>query len=75
MDKLIKREELYKLVWSKPITKIAEGYKVSDSAIIKICKKMEIPRPGLGYWTKVECGKKVYVTPLPKLSMLNCVEY
>ena len=68
MDKLIKREELYNLVWSKPITKIAKDYRVSDSAIIKICKKMEIPRPGLGYWTKVECGKKVEKTPLPKLS-------
>ena len=68
MGVLIGREELYELVWSKPITKIAKDYAVSDSAIVKMCKKMEIPRPGLGYWTKVECGKKVKVTPLPKLS-------
>ncbi|PLW68148.1 hypothetical protein [Pseudohalioglobus lutimaris] len=67
MDKLIKRKELYDLVWSKPITKIAKDYKVSDSAIIKICKKMEIPRPGKGHWTRVECGKNVKKTPLPKL--------
>ena len=68
MGDLIKRIELYKLVWSKPITKIAKDYKVSDSAIIKICKKMQIPRPGPGYWTRVECGKHVKITPLPKLS-------
>ncbi|MCP5128947.1 MAG: hypothetical protein H6985_05100 [Pseudomonadales bacterium] len=75
MADLIKREELYKLVWSKPITKIAIDYKVSDSAIIKICKKMEIPRPGLGYWTKVECGKQVKVTPLPKLTKKGVEHY
>jgi uncharacterized protein YutD len=68
MGRLINREELYNLVWSKPITKIAKDYRVSDSAIIKICKKMEIPRPERGYWTKVECGKKVRTKPLPRLS-------
>ena len=68
MRQLIMREDLYNLVWTKPITKIAKDYDVSDSAIIKICKKMEVPRPGMGYWAKVEHGKKVKVKPLGKLT-------
>lgn len=55
----IKRSELYDLVWSKPITKVAGEYGVSDSMIIKICKKLGVLRPGVGYWAKVAAGKKV----------------
>ena len=75
MRALILRNDLCNLVWSKPVTKIAQDYDVSDSAIIKICKKMEIPKPGRGYWVKVECGKKVKVTPLPKLSKKGVDRY
>ena len=63
----IKRSELYDLVWSKPITKVAEQYGVSDSMIIKICKKLGVLRPGVGYWAKVAAGKKVRQLALGKL--------
>ena len=45
---VIERKELYDLVWSKPITKIAVDYGISDSMVIKICKKLGVLRPGLG---------------------------
>ncbi|KZY74479.1 hypothetical protein A3740_16430 [Oleiphilus sp. HI0068] len=63
----INREELYEKVWSKPITKIAADYGVSDSMIIKICKKLGVLRPGAGHWAKVAAGKKVRKLPLGKL--------
>jgi len=73
--KMILRKDLYEKVWNKPITHIAKEYGVSDSAIIKICKKMEVPRPGPGYWTKVECGKTVKKAKLTKLSKSGLTEY
>lgn len=59
------RERLYQEVWSKPVTDIARLYKVSDVAIHKVCKSLDIPTPGVGYWAKVKAGKSVQQTPLP----------
>lgn len=64
---IIYRQELYDLVWSKPITKIAADYGISDSMVIKICKKLGVLRPGLGHWAKVAAGQKVRQLPLGKL--------
>lgn len=61
------REELYKLVWEKPRTQLANEFGISDVAITKICKKHKIPRPGPGYWTKVEVGKPVDQPQLPAI--------
>jgi len=60
------REELYDLVWSKPVTHIAKEYGFSDSGIRKICKKINIPLPKSGYWSKVKHNKKVIKEKLPK---------
>lgn len=60
------RKELYKAVWSKPITELAKEIGVSDVAIAKRCKRCNIPVPGRGYWRKIETGSKVPRTPLPK---------
>lgn len=62
----ISRDELYKLVWSKPVVKIAIDFGVSDVAVGKICKKLNIPKPGLGYWAKKQHGKRTRQAPLPK---------
>jgi hypothetical protein len=61
------RDELYELVWSKPVTHVAKDYGVSDVAIRKICKKHDIPLPPLGYWAKLQHGKKVEQSKLPPL--------
>ncbi len=62
----ITREELYNLVWSKPLTKIAEMYGLSDNGVRKICIKMNIPLPQRGHWAKVKYGYKVKALNLPK---------
>ena len=67
-DKLINiydRETLYEEIWSEPITKVAQRYGVSDVAIHKICKAMDIPKPPAGYWRQLETDKQVNRIPLP----------
>lgn len=50
MEKLIlKRTEFYNKIWSKPMTKLAKEYGVSDVGLSKICKKMDIHKPYAGY--------------------------
>jgi hypothetical protein len=68
MSKQVKltREELYAKVWQKPTVKLAEEYGVSDVMIAKLCRKMDIPKPPLGYWRRIETGAKIEPTPLPK---------
>jgi len=63
--KTIKREILYDLVWSVPMTKLAKRFDLSDQGLAKKCKKHNIPRPPMGYWAKLEHGKAVKKTLLP----------
>ncbi len=60
-----RREVLYREVWQFPVTEVAKKYAVSDVAIHKICKSLNIPTPPRGYWEKLRAGKKVEVLPLP----------
>lgn len=52
----ISKEDLLVLVWSYPTTKVGEMLGVSDVAISKRCKLLNIPKPPRGYWRKVETG-------------------
>lgn len=61
------REELYEKVWSMPVVKVAKEYGVSDVAIAKTCRKLQVPVPGRGYWAKKAHGYIVPRKPLPKL--------
>lgn len=61
------RQELYELIWSTPATKLSEQFGISDVAISKHCKKQNIPRPGRGYWAKVEAGQKPRKRALPPI--------
>lgn len=65
------REELYALVWDRPMTKLAKEFGLSDVALHKICRKHDIPTPPLGYWAKKAHGKPVTNTPLPKMQGAN----
>ncbi len=51
-------DELQKMVWEMPTVKVAKNLGVSDAAIKKRCKKFNIPKPGLGYWRKIEVEQK-----------------
>jgi len=60
------RRELYNLVWSEPVSRLAKKYGCSDVWLAKICKRYNIPRPGRGYWARKQAGERVPTTPLPK---------
>lgn len=59
------RQELFEMIWSEPISRIATRLGSSDVAISKICKKMNIPRPPRGHWARVQHGHPVRMPQLP----------
>lgn len=65
---ILQREALYKEVWSMPIMQLAKKYGISDVALAKICRNMEIPLPPRGYWAKHAYGHAVRRAPLKTLS-------
>ncbi len=48
---------LYEEVWAKPVVDVAVQYGVSDVAIHKICKSLNVPVPPRGYWAKLKAKK------------------
>ena len=63
----ITREELYEAVWSESVLKLAQALGISDVGLAKICKKLNVPRPGRGYWAKPRGTRKLLRVPLPPL--------
>ena len=53
------REELFSLVWEQPVRQLAEELGVSDVAISKRCKLLQVPIPPRGYWAKTTGGMGV----------------
>jgi len=70
-QKNISRKELYLLIWKTPITTISEKHNIPDTIIRNICKKLEIPTPSSGYWSKLKFKKTVEIPPLPKIKNDN----
>lgn len=68
------REELYEKVWARPVWSLAKEWGISDVGLAKICKRNNIPRPGLGYWAKRQAGLKVKQIPLPREDYVGCIE-
>ena len=63
------RVKIYEEIWAEPILHVAKRYSMSDVGLGKICKKLRIPKPGLGYWAKKAAGKPIpRQPPLPELS-------
>lgn len=60
------REELYNLVWAKPMTEVGRDFGISDRAMAKVCAKKQVPVPTRGYWAKKTAGKSVAKLPLPE---------
>jgi hypothetical protein len=67
------REELYAEIWKEPAIKVAAKYGVSSVMLGKVCRKLQIPLPGRGYWAKKEFGKSVKQIPLPQVQDLPIV--
>ena len=65
MSTTLSRDALYALVWQTPMRRLASTFGMSDVALAKHCKKLDIPLPGLGYWAKKEAGQAVAQVALP----------
>lgn len=49
------------------MTQVASHLGLSDRGLAKVCERHKIPRPGRGYWRRLETGKRVSKEPLPLL--------
>jgi hypothetical protein len=61
------RQELYEKVWQFPLRILAAEYGISDVGLAKVCRKLEIPLPGAGHWTKIACGHNIARPSLPAM--------
>jgi hypothetical protein len=59
------RRELYDLVWSTPVQKLAEELGISDRGLAKICARHRVPSPPRGYWARLAAGQKPRQPILP----------
>lgn len=55
------RKELYEILWSTPLSRLAERYALTREGFKTICRQFEIPMPDNGHWMKLKYNKKVHV--------------
>lgn len=63
---VLTREELYRKVWETPMVRLGEKYGISGNGLKKICNRLDVPYPPLGYWAKLRAGKATKVPALPE---------
>lgn len=61
----VSREELYEQVWREPMSRLAKRYGISDVALAKTCRALNVPVPPRGHWAKLQHGKPSPQLPLP----------
>lgn len=59
----VTRQDIYELVWKKPLTHLAEEFGLSDQRLARLCEREDIPRPPPGYWSKLAVGKRAGAKP------------
>ena len=50
-------EELFAPIWERPATETARELGISDAALGKLCRQLQVPKPPRGYWAGVTSGK------------------
>lgn len=63
----LSRRELFDLVWSTPVTKLAGDFGMSDHGFSKLCTRHKVPTPPRGYWAKIEAGGEAQIPPFLEL--------
>ena len=62
------RQELFEWIWREPAKKVAEQMGVPPVVLRRYCRKMNIPTPSTGYWSKLKFGKSVEIPALPEFT-------
>lgn len=60
-----KRRKLFSLIWSRPTTEVAKELGISDVAVGKLCRRLQVPKSPRGYWARVASGRKPRRPALP----------
>lgn len=68
---VLTREELYRQVWETPMIRLGEKYGISGNGLKKICNRLDVPYPPLGFWAKLQAGKPTKVPALPEASAIT----
>jgi integrase len=63
-----KREALYELVWTAPVSEVSSRLGVSDVGFAKLCRRARVPVPARGYWARLDAGQLPSRPPLPRAS-------
>jgi hypothetical protein len=61
----VSREELYALVWERPLNRVGPELGLDGPRLAKLCDKRQVPYPPPGYWQKKAVGRAPAPTPLP----------
>jgi integrase len=67
----ISRKDLYELIWSEPITTLAQRFGISDVGLAKVCRRSGIRAPPRGYWAKIAVGGTILRPDLPERADLG----
>jgi hypothetical protein len=59
------RVDLYRSVWTAPVSEIALRLGISDVGLAKACRRAAIPLPPRGYWARAASGQHIAQTLLP----------
>lgn len=61
---IIDRRQLYDEVWAEPVVWVARRYGITNTALAKICLKLDVPVPPRGYWSRIDAGQALEPDPL-----------
>lgn len=61
----LSREEIYALVWERPLNRVGPDLGIDGPSLAKHCVKRHIPYPPPGYWQKKAVGRAPAAPPLP----------
>jgi hypothetical protein len=68
------RKELYRMVWQKPVRKLALELKICRETLSFICKRLQIPMPGKHYWKRNARLEEKDWPPLPEIQVVGYVK-
>lgn len=60
------RKQLYDMVWSTPMMRLARQFHCSSTWLARICREASVPVPPRGYWAKKRAGKAAQRRGLPR---------
>jgi hypothetical protein len=70
----LSRQDIYNLVWEKPLSHLAKEYKISYSGLRKICVRLKIPLPNHGHWARLRLGKSYKKPALPEYNSTEKIQ-